>query len=198
MRQHVARTLSRFWNYRPGRKKGINVNEKQMRDSEVPTPQDAEQLIKYIGGLFEQQHDYGTCVYAMSMSAVAAFNYVAHKLGVTGFQARCADLDILRRTRRMKEGFKIINYEHLLYPQYLNEEHFPGFGTLIRENASRLSKAAKKLLAESSFAHPDVIAHWKMLSKLKSAPAEKKESAKTSCNKRVTKRLKQNGGRSAS
>ena len=155
------------------------MTEKKMRDSEVPTPQDSEQLVEYINSLVGQKHNYGTCVYAMSMSAVAAFNYVAHKLGVTGFQASCAGLDILARTRRMKRGFMVVDFANLLYPQYLNEEHFPSFTTLIYSHADVLSKEAKKLLAENSSAHPDVLAHWKYLAGLKAPRQKVKGSAKT-------------------
>src|SRR5574343_1229666 len=101
------------------------MNEQEMRESEVPTFDTIEELSKYVAELVSQDHDYGTCCYAMSMSAVAAFNFVAHKLGVTGFQASCADLDILRRTRYLKGPFAIQNYSNLLYPQYADAEHFP-------------------------------------------------------------------------
>lgn len=150
-----------------------------MREAEVPRINTVKELTSYIRKLTKQKHDYGTCVYAMSMSAQAAFNYVAHCLGVTGFQASCADMDFLRRTRRLKHGFRFIDYSNLLYPQYLNSEHFPSIWQLIEENKKRLSEAAKKLLKESPSAHPDVIAHWKMLSELKAAPAGNQGNGQT-------------------
>jgi len=73
--------------------------EKEMREAKEPWPYTEQQLTEYIASLVDRQHDYGTCVYAMSLAAAAAFNYVAHKLGVTGFQSSCADLDFIRRTR---------------------------------------------------------------------------------------------------
>jgi hypothetical protein len=148
------------------------MTEKEMREADVPNPGSADTLAKYIDGLVKQQHDYGTCVYAMSMSAVAALNYVAHALGVTGFQASCADMDILRRTRRM-ERFGIQDYSNLLYPQYA--EKFKSFSELIVENAKWLREEACALLAKKEEAHPDVRAHWKMLSELPVAPEGKKE-----------------------
>ena len=155
------------------------MTEQEMRDSEVPRIKTSEELTAYINALVSQQHDYGTCVYAMSMSAVAAFNYVAHALGVTGFQASCADMDILKRTRSMDSGFRIINYADLLYPQYLTEEHFPSAEQLIEECAETLSKQAKENLAKSPTAHPSVIAHWERLAKLqpKTAPQNNAEGA---------------------
>jgi hypothetical protein len=143
------------------------MTEQEMRDSKVPTVEDDEELKKYIHDLINQEHDYGTCVYAMSMAATAAFNYVASKLGVTGFQTSCAGMDILRRTRRLKSGFMILDYENLLFPQYCNSEHFPGWTELISKNREMLSQKAKELLRNSSNnTHPDVKAHWIKLSKL--------------------------------
>ena len=78
-------------------------DEKEMRDAKVPWPKTEEQLQQYVNSLVERPHDYGTCVYAMSMAATAAFNYVAGQLGVTGFQSSCADMDVIRRTR----GYKV-------------------------------------------------------------------------------------------
>lgn len=96
--------------------------ESAMRDAKVPWPLTKEQLVEYIQSLVDRQHDYGTCVYAMSMAAEAAFNYVSHCLGVTGFQASCADLDFVRRTRSLKGPFILLKGEDMLYPQYDLEE----------------------------------------------------------------------------
>jgi hypothetical protein len=153
-----------------------NMTEKEMRDSEVPTPKNLKELDKYISSLVDQKQDYGTCCYAMSMAAEAAFNYVADKLGVTGFQASCADLDFLRRTRRMENGFKIINYTYLLYPQYLDKKHFPSYNELLSENRISLAVKADKLLKEIDSRFPisqKVVAHWKKLSA--NASAKEKE-----------------------
>jgi len=142
----------------------VQMTEEQLREAPVPWPKTREELDAYINALVERPHDYGTCVYAMSMAATAAFQYVANRLGVTGFQASCADLDILRRTRSMKMGFRLQNYENLLYPQYCDEAHFPTWQQLMREQRPELAKAAREKLQETDgFAHPDVIAHWKRL-----------------------------------
>lgn len=94
-----------------------------MRVEVPPTPDTLDELSEYISSLVDREHDYGTCVYAMSLAAVAAFNHVAHKLGVTGFQASCADLHILRLTRHYKGPFMVIDGSKMLYPQYdLNEQ----------------------------------------------------------------------------
>jgi len=92
--------------------------EQEMREHKVPWIKSIEELTEYIQSLVNREHDYGTSAYSMSLAATAAFNYIAGSLGTTGFQAGCADLDILRRTRSIKGPFKIVNYENALYPQY--------------------------------------------------------------------------------
>jgi len=96
------------------------------------------------------------------MAATAAFYYVAHQLGVTGFQSSCADMDILRRTRSIKGPWMILKAEDALYPQYdlkakLSEMLESG------ETRQWLKEEATKKLAENAGAHPNVIAHWKKL-----------------------------------
>lgn len=143
------------------------ATEAQLREADVPWPKTRDELMAYVNSLVERDHDYGTCVYAMSMAATAAFYYVSSRLGVTGFQASCADMDILRRTRGYKMGFRLVDYGNLLYPQYCDDEHFPGWRGLMNENADRLRDEAKKLLAErGNNTHPAVLAHWEMVSRL--------------------------------
>lgn len=134
--------------------------ETEMRDAESPWPYTKEQLIEYIDSLVDREHDYGTCVYAMSLAATAAFNYVAHKLGTTGFQSSCADLDFVRRTRHIKGPFIVLNGENMLYPQYDLRQKL---SEAMNEWTPWAAEEARKKLEEDARAHPDVIAHWKML-----------------------------------
>lgn len=140
------------------------MTEQEMRESEAPWPKTEKELVKYIDSLVKQEHDYGTCVYAMSLAAVATFNYVSHKLGVTGFQASCADLDILKRTRGMKGGFILLKAEYLLYPQYDLRAKLDEF---IIGQRGWLRDEAKKFLTEKddTMIHPEVKAHWERLAK---------------------------------
>lgn len=140
------------------------MTETEMRDLQAPTPQTIYALDAFITELVDRPHDYGTCVYAMSLAATAALNYVANKLGVSGFQASCADMDILRRTRGFDWG-RIISYENLLYPQYCDDEHFPSWRTMLNDADIRteLAKRAAQLLIDSPNAHEHVVAHWKRL-----------------------------------
>jgi hypothetical protein len=143
------------------------MTESEMRESKVPWPKTLWGLMRYIRSLIKRPHDYGTCVYAMSMAALATFYYVSAKLGTTGFQASYADLDFLRRSRHYKCGFRIIDYEKLLYPQYLNIENFPTPLYLLMENKKELAKKARQLLQERDIEpHPDVKARWEYVASL--------------------------------
>lgn len=139
------------------------MTEMEMRSAAVPTFDTQEELTAYIDSLISQPHDYGTCVYAMSMAATATFNYVAHRLGVTGFQASCADMDILRRTRRIEGSFILLKAEDLLYPQYDLRGKLEDW---IGEQREWLREEAKKKLREGHVgAVPFVVAHWEELAR---------------------------------
>lgn len=134
--------------------------EAEMRVAKEPWPYTREQLLQYIDSLTERPHEYGTCVYALSLAALAAFNFVAHKLGVTGFQSSCADLDFLRRNRRIDGPFILLKAEDALYPQ---TDPLEKLLEARAEWRTWLAEEAKKKLAESGHAHPSVVAHWKKL-----------------------------------
>ncbi len=139
--------------------KSESKTEPEMRAEKAPTPDTIEALAEYITSLVDRDHDYGTCVYAMSLAATAAFNHVAHKLGVTGFQASCADLDIVRRTRLLDGPFTLLKGEDMLYPQY----DLPGrLRKAMDEWTDWAAGRAAKKLAESNQdqVHPRVWAHW--------------------------------------
>jgi hypothetical protein len=135
-----------------------------LRDAEVPWPDSIEELVAYINSLTERQHDYGTVVYAMSMAAVAAFQYVAKKEGTTGFQAGCADLDIIRRTRRLKGPFMIVKLEDTLYPQYDVEGDVRKFLNSPRSLQWLKEQALEQLeKTTKGNVHQHVLEHWKRL-----------------------------------
>lgn len=138
--------------------------EKEMREAPNPWPKTFTELDSYIQSLVEREHDYGTCVYAMSLAATAAFNFVASKLGTTGFQASCADLDFLKRSRAINGPFALIRAENMLYPQYSIQSDVL---KLLNEWEPWATKEAKKKIAEDDAAefraHPDVRRRWEML-----------------------------------
>lgn len=139
--------------------------EQQMREEKAPTPETGEALAEYVASLVDREHDYGTCVYAMSLAAAAAFNHVAHKLGVTGFQASCADLDFLRRVRGLEGPFMVVDSKKMLYPQY------DLLGDVVRASEAWLPWAAgeaRRLLADSdrAFVAERVWKHWEKLAEM--------------------------------
>lgn len=149
--------------------------EKEMRDSVVPKIETPEQLTDYIkiclDSVTNSPNDddgdaYGRAVYAMSLSAVAAFHYVAHTLGVTGFQASCADLDILKRLRHIEGPFGIYKIGDMLYPQYDLVARLNEF-IADKDVQDWLKEQAQKKLDEETGkdhpAHPEVLVHWKKL-----------------------------------
>lgn len=134
--------------------------ETELRNLKIHWPKSREELNTILDILEKREHDYGTCVYAMSIAALSSYYYMASVLGVTGFQASCADLDFIRRTRNMDAGFIIIDFNKLLYPQYdiYNDLH-----EAIKANIDKLKEKAKEKLKDCEGAHLDVIAHWKKL-----------------------------------
>lgn len=142
---------------------GGHATEKEMREGKPPRIDSVEELAKYIQSLIDRPHTYGTCVYAMSYAAVAAMDMVAVKLGVSGFQHSCADLDVLRMTRNLKFGC-VVDYEKLLFPQYCTDEHFPSVDSLLRTHSASLAEMAKDRLSKAdNHVHPNVRSHWEKL-----------------------------------
>jgi hypothetical protein len=139
--------------------------EQEIRNQEAPWLDSLDQLQQYINSLVERPHDYGSCVYAMSLAAVAAFQYVASKLGVTGFQASCADLDFIRRTRNLKGPFMLIDAEKMLYPQYDIRNNLEE--ALEKWKPWAAEEAEKKLAEDTHDAADSVISHWIYLASLK-------------------------------
>lgn len=160
-------------------------NEHEMREASVPTPQTLEDLTTYINGLVNRPHDYGTCVYAVSMAATAAMQYVYDKLGMTGFQASCADLDIVRRNRHIQGPFAIIKAEDSLFPQYdkrIKEIQDGWHDWLVKE--------AKKKIQEhendpTSTVHPRVWDRWAEWAE-KPLIREVQEQQKTQAEEKIT------------
>lgn len=137
--------------------------EQELRQEVVLTFKTKEELLAYIETLTTQEHDYGTCVYAMSLAATATFYYVAGTLGVSGFQAACADMDVIKRLRGYKGPFMIIDISNALYPQYDIKNSVAEF---ITECHPWLKEQAQELLDKNSTtASSVVVEHWKELDK---------------------------------
>lgn len=141
--------------------KDVGRTEQAMRAEDAPWPKTIEELMAYIQSQVDGPHTYGTCVYAMSLAATAAFHYVAGALGVTGFQAGCADLDVVRRTRGINGPFMLVKAQDALYPQYDLQQKLT---KALTEWRPWLAEQARQRLAESGQASPSVIRHWQSLS----------------------------------
>ena len=137
--------------------------EADLRDLEPVWPESTEELSEIVDTLASREHDYGTCVYAVSHASVAAFNWMARSLGITGFQASCADMDILRITRRMKDGFRITNFADLMYPQYFTREKLPNPFDILRGQREHLKKRAQETLDAEKLMAPHVRDHLEWL-----------------------------------
>ena len=126
-------------------------------------PETVEDLAAYVSDLVNREHDYGTSAQAMADAAVAAFNYIGHALGTTGFQASWAELQFVKITRHIEAPFAILDGSNLLYPQYDLRADFEKY---MAEWPAQMAETAKKLLTENDgneYVAPRVRARWQEL-----------------------------------
>jgi hypothetical protein len=136
-----------------------------------PSPESMEELNEVMASLVDREHTYETSALAVALAAVAAFNYAAHKLGITGFQAGYAELEFLRRSRRIEGPFGIVDGSHLLYPQY---DLLAEVREWIEKWRPSLAPKARELLANATgYVHPDVRAHWERMAALTDQPTQR-------------------------
>lgn len=146
------------------------LDEAGLRAARIGFPKSEDDLLAIIRPLVERGHDYGTCVYAMSIAAEATFNYVASVLGCTGFQASCADLDLVRRTRGIEGPFAIFKADNLCYPQYDLPAKFREWMEG-EDTAKWVAEECQRMLDEASGVEaPSVVEHWR--EKAASLPAK--------------------------
>lgn len=157
------------------------MTEKQMREAKDPWPKTARELVGYLAKMRREAKSfrnkgegYGKGVYAMSLAATAAFNYMAHVVGASGFQAGCASADFFKRARSLEHGFMSIDFNDLLYPQLASDnDRFPTALRLLLKNAKWARAEARKLLKKNPKADPEVIKWWEQLTKLPLGEGEK-------------------------
>ena len=144
------------------------MTETELQNYEVPRIESLDDLKKFIMEMVQNGQSYDTAPYAVALASYATFKYMALRLGISGFQASWADMQFIKRTRKMKDGFRIINYSELLYPQYEYKFNL-NMDKLIEENIEHLKPRAIELLEEnknddgSYSAHEDVVKHWKRI-----------------------------------
>lgn len=136
------------------------MTDEEFSKMEMPWPDNVQELTSYIEEAKEKYNtSYGDAVYGPALAAIAAFNYVACQMGLSGFQAGYSEMLFLKKLRYIKHGLKILNFDNLLYPQYLNDFNLSA-ETLIRKNLDELKKAAKEELEKSPNAAQEVRDHW--------------------------------------
>ena len=139
-----------------------------MSKLEIPQINTEDELFEFIrktlsSKFLEPSEMYKSVPYIMAQSAYVVFEFVARQLGASLMQAQCADLLFLKKTRDLENGFAIIDYTDLLYPQYVEKFEKYTFNNLLKDNLVILQNRAKEFLEERPNAHPDVLKHWKMI-----------------------------------
>ena len=119
-----------------------------------------ERLPAFIAKLTQDyQHDYGTICHAASAAAVAAAWAVdkSPQGGIIGVPARAVMWGFISHWMSYEgQPLRLVNYREMLYPQ--NAHKFDR--VISKKTHSYLVEEAKKMLAESDPAHPNVVAHW--------------------------------------
>lgn len=132
----------------------------------MPWPDNVQELTSYIEEVKEKYNtSYNDAVYGPALAAIAAFNYTASQMGLSGFQASYSEMLFFEKLRDIKHGFMILNYDNLLYPQYLKDFNLSA-ETLIRKNLDSLKKAAKEELEKSPYASQEVRDHWTYITEI--------------------------------
>lgn len=141
------------------------MNEFEARDyileksKKIESIEDLANLIKEV----ETDFNYGYGVAARSVGAVSAAVawYLSGKMGLTGFQASFVTWDFITGfwMTHNKCGMRIVDYDHMLYPQY----DYKFQKTISPEVWERLQKTAKEYLEDPQYASPSVIKHWQSI-----------------------------------
>lgn len=134
----------------------------------IATPQSEEEFIaavrKALSGDFKTwagDDDYSKAAQKLTVLAVLGFQYAAHVVGATVFQASCTDLAFLGIVRMMDQPFAIIHAGEMLYPQYNIHARVEGY--LEGWKSWAAEEARKKLAENHEYAAERVVAHWKLL-----------------------------------
>lgn len=123
-----------------------------------------EELSAYISEKLEGEYDYNTHVTAMADVMFEVFNFLADKLGASGFSASCAQLEFIAKARHLEGPFAVIKAEDMLYPQYDIAESVEKY--LDKWTPWAITEA-KKLLQETTHPiAPVVRERWESLASL--------------------------------
>lgn len=132
-----------------------------------------EQIVERLDRLADKniQYDYNSICDEIIGLLSDCFGYGSHHGGITGFQASCIDLELIKLNRGWNHGFCLLNYKDLLYPQY--RDHFKTAEQLLDDNNKSIGKSLVPLLIElinednfsNFFAHKNVRDYWEFLLK---------------------------------
>ena len=130
-------------------------------ERKAPWPKTRDELIAYIDDLMAEESTYDSCVEHLHLAAEAAFNYVWHVRGVTGFQAGFASLRLYGQINHIDGPFGVLRAFDYVYPQYGTpmEKAREWYGKWM----PWISEQARERLKDTKGAHPNVVAHWQML-----------------------------------
>lgn len=114
-----------------------------------------------LDAICEGPHDYSTSAEAMVTAMVTAGNYVASRLGLTGFQASWAALNAYAKIMDYDCPIIVFKADDLLYPQY----DLPGrLADWMHECKPWLAaQARQKLAGDTASVVEPVMRRWKKL-----------------------------------
>lgn len=149
------------------------LNEFEMRDKlakERKSIKTIKELTAYIKNVEKNcNYEYGVAPRAIAQAVLATAEYLADKMGITGFQAGFVMWDFLYgwTFTNNKCGLKVVNYDNMLYPQYDNgfEKTIPDYvwENLQAEAKKKLEANAKEEMNGDWGACPSVLEHWQSI-----------------------------------
>jgi hypothetical protein len=143
------------------------LNEKDDKDIwkawfEEAKDMNLEAVPEFLRKLTEDyEHDYGTCVHAMTAALYGLGWALSREFGITGFQASAVAIEFVKHWNRY-ECFRFVDYKQLLYPQYADYYD----KTISTETFDWLQKKAKKQIEEmesDGFGSSKVLDHMKAI-----------------------------------
>lgn len=116
----------------------------------------------------EAEDAYSRSADAMWKCALAAFNYAAHQVGASGFQASWAEMRFLGESRGFKGPFAILDANDMVFPQYdlraKVEKYLEEWLPWAAEEARRkMAEYAGNRDGDAAFVNTNVWAHWENL-----------------------------------
>lgn len=140
-----------------------NALRKKWMDRARDPSMSLDTLPAFLAELAEYQHDYGSICLAVAAAALAAAVCIdrSPRGGITGFQAGAIQWEFLQAWNQWPEdgiGHRLLDLDHLLYPQYAGR-----FNSIPAATFARLREKASMLLATETVVARTVVEHWKSI-----------------------------------